>query len=135
MAYTTQSQIESAIPAQHLNDALDDDRDGAADAGVLDQVIASADQAVDAYLGGLYTTPFASPPAAVQEASFIFACERIYDRRQILEKNPFRDRADAWRSRLEKIGAGKLPLDAAIEAASGADWGGETLVPTRLTPT
>jgi hypothetical protein len=68
---------------------------------------------VDAYLSGLYTVPFADPaPAPCREAAFVFACERVYDRRQILEKNPFKDRADFWRKRLEAIGKGEIPLDA-----------------------
>lgn len=117
MSYVTQSQIQTAIPAQHLNDALDDDRDGTADADVLTDIISSAEQAVDAFLAGLYEVPFLSPPAPVKEAAFVFACERIYDRRQVDEKNPFRSLADAWRTRLEKIGTGELTLDAASEKA------------------
>lgn len=114
MSYCAQSEIETAIPPQHLVDALDDDRDGKADDGVLTNIIASASNAVDAYLAGLFTVPFADPaPAPVREAAFIFTCERIYDRRQILDKNPYKDRADFWRERLQKIGAGEIPLDAA----------------------
>lgn len=116
MSYTTQTEIEKLIPPQHLNDALDDDRDGAADDGALDSLIAVAANAVDAYLAGLYTVPFETPGAVVKEACLIFACEAVYARRLGLnEKNPFTDRADAWRKRLEKIGAGELPLDAAEE--------------------
>ena len=111
MAYTTQTDIETTIPAPHLVDALDDDRDGVADASKLDEVIAVADNAVDAYLAGIYTTPFATPPAAVKEAAFVFACELIYDRRRATP-NPWKERADFWRTRLEKIGNGDLPLDA-----------------------
>jgi hypothetical protein len=116
MPYVTQAQIQTAIPAPHLNDALDDDRDGLADAGLLDLVIAKASQAVDAALSGIFDVPFTDPaPAAVAEAAFIFSCELVYDRRQIVEKNPFKDRADDWRGRLEKIGKGDLPLDATLE--------------------
>lgn len=114
MAYTTQSEIETKIPANHLVNALDDDGDGNADTGILTAIIESAGNAVDAYLAGLFTVPFADPaPAPCREAAFIFSCETIYDRRQILEKNPFKDRADFWRKRLEEIGKGAIPLDAA----------------------
>lgn len=119
MSYLTQARIETAIPAAHLRDALDDDGDGQADATLLDEIIASAANAVDAFLAGLFTVPFADPaPAPVAEAAFIFACERIYDRRQILEKNPFADRADFWRKRLEAIGKGEIPLDASQTKAT-----------------
>lgn len=112
MPYTTQSEIETKIPATHLVDALDDDGDGTADEGVLTAIIESAGNAVDAYLAGLYAVPFATVPAPAREAAFVFACETIYDRRQILDKNPFKDRADFWRKRLEAIGKGEIPLDA-----------------------
>lgn len=115
MSYTTQARIETAIPAQHLVDALDDDGDGMADAGVLTEVLASAAGAVDAFLAGLFAVPFVVVPAVASEAAFVFACERIYDRRQVLEKNPWRDQAEGWRERLREIGSGKLPLDAALE--------------------
>ena len=115
MPYVTQTQIQTAIPPQHLTDALDDDRDGVADADQLDAVIAQSSQAVDGLLSGLFTVPFDDPaPAPVAQAAFIFACELIYARRGV-EKNPFTAQANQWRDRLEKIGAGKMPLDAAVE--------------------
>ena len=135
MSYATQAQIETTIPPQHLNDALDDDRDGTADSDILDTIIAKAGLAVESFVAAAYTVPFADPaPAAIREAAFIFACELIYDRRQILEKNPFKSRADAWRDRLEKIGAGKLPLDATVATGGGAETGTITRVPTRFNP-
>ena len=119
MAYTTQAKIEALIPAPHLRDALDDDRDGVADTDLLDTVIANADNAVDAYLSGLYTVPFTTVPSAAAEASLMFACEAIYTRRLdalgLSERNPFKPRADFWRTRLEKIGNGELPLDNATD--------------------
>lgn len=116
MSYVTQTQIETEIPPLHLNDALDDDGDGSADTDLLTNIIAKASQAVDAFLAGIFTVPFSDPaPAAVREPAFVFACEAIYNRRQILEKNPYKERGDYWRTRLEKIGNGELPLDAATD--------------------
>ena len=116
MPYTTQAKIQTLIPAADLTDALDDDRDGAADEGLLDTIIETAGNAVDAFLSGLFEVPFATPPAVVQEAALIFCCEAIYARRLSADKiNPFTARANAWRARLEKIGNGDLTLDAATE--------------------
>lgn len=116
MAYVTRSRLETAIPPAHLRDALDDDRDGAEDPQLLDEVIASASNAVDAFLAGLFPVPFVDPaPAAVAEAAFVLACERIYDRRGAGGENPWRKRADDWRGRLAEIGQGKRPLDAGRE--------------------
>jgi phage gp36-like protein len=114
MAYTTENKIQTLIPAPDLTDALDDDRDGYADDGLLDTIIATASNAVDAFLSGLFEVPFATPPAVVQEAALIFSCEAIYARRLTADKvNPFTARANQWRDRLQKIGNGELPLDAA----------------------
>jgi phage gp36-like protein len=108
--YVTQARIQSRIPGPLLNDALDDNRDGAADDGILDEIIQAASDAVDALVSPAYTVPFTSPPAPVKEAAFAFACEMIYDRRQVSERNPYRAEADKWRGRLELVGAGKLAL-------------------------
>lgn len=117
MPYVTQQRIETAIPPQHLRDGLDDDGDGQADEGLLDEIIDSAGQAVDAMLAGLFAVPFDPVPAVVAEAAFVFACERVYERRQITERNPWREKADAWRERLEKIARGELKLDSTQDAA------------------
>ena len=115
MAYLTLNDLAAAIPAPLLNDACDDDRDGVADSGLLDQIIQRAGDAVDSYLASLYSTPFNPVPPVVKEAALVFACEQIYDRRlQPEETNPMRERAKTWRARLADIGADKLPLDASF---------------------
>jgi len=118
LSYCTQSDIEASIPGPTLTDALDDDRDGIADAGVLDTIIAQASQAVDAYLSGLYATPFTYPvPPAVADAATVFACEMIYSRRPVAQ-NPFTKSADAWRARLEAIAKREQNLDVNIALAN-----------------
>ena len=118
-AYTTQARIQAAIPAPILVDACDDDGDGSADSGVLDEVIAAASNAVDGLLAGRFSVPFAGDPGpTVREASFVFACELVYDRRELTDtKNPFKSRADAMRTLLSKIAAGDQPLDASKPVA------------------
>jgi phage gp36-like protein len=117
MSYTTQTKIETLIAPPELTDALDDNRDGAADDGLLDTLIATASNAVDAFLSGLYSVPFADPvPAVVQEAALIFTCEMIWARRlNADQKNPFAARANYWRDRLQKIGNDELPLAASLD--------------------
>jgi phage gp36-like protein len=118
MAYVTQTQIETAIPAVHLVDALDDNRDGVADTGKLDEVIAQASQAVDSALESRYTVPFTTVPKKVAEAAFVFTCELLYQRRGLYGKdNPWFDRAERWRDALEKIGAGEAQIAADETAA------------------
>ncbi len=117
MAYVTQTEIQAKIPATVLNDALDDDGDGAADSGTLDQVISLAAQEVDGFLSGLFTVPFADPaPAKVRTAAFAFACEMIYQRRNVpADKNPYSAAAAWWRNHLQKVGNRELTLDAGTE--------------------
>lgn len=114
MAYVTRAQVEAKIPAPLLNEALDDDNDGAEDEGLFDQIVDNAAQAVHGYLSGLWTVPFTAPiPTAVSESAFAFVLEAIYARRSERdEKNPWKSQADFWRTRLEKIGNRELPLDA-----------------------
>ena len=110
-AYTDQTAIEAEVPPAHLTDGLDDDGDGVADEGRLDQLIANAATEIDGMLGSIYTVPFEDPPALVQHAALVFVCENIYRRRERMgDRNPYSGEASRLRMRLEAIGAGKAPL-------------------------
>lgn len=114
--YVTRQQVIAKIPAQVLNDALDDNGDGKEDAGAFDNVVAVASQEVDGYLGGLFTVPFATPPAKVREATLAFVLEMLYQRRNIEEdKNPHAKTAKYYRDHLQKVGNRELPFDAATD--------------------
>jgi phage gp36-like protein len=118
MPYLTQQDIETAIPPQHLRDALDDDGDGQADDGLLDAILAAASADVDSFLVGRFAVPFVgSVPNPVKSSAFTFACERVYDRRHLGAENPWTKRADAWRERLAKMATGELPLDVSQTSA------------------
>lgn len=124
MAYVTQAQIEALLPPAHLADMLDDDGDSIADEGLLDTIIAGADQEVDSALAGIYNVPFDPAPAIVSQAALCFVLERLYARRIVGdEKNPWQSKANAWRERLKLIGTGKAPLaanESRAVAAGGA---------------
>lgn len=107
MAYTTQAKIEANLPPAFLVDALDDDRDGDADTGLLDAVIASADTRIDGILGQKYETPFSPVPAVVAEASLIFTLCALYRRRGIADDaNPWAKRETQVEAKLNRIGSG-----------------------------
>ena len=136
MSYTSQSQIETLIPPADLTAILDDDRDGQPDSGLLDNIIAGASQAVDAYLAASYPMPLPNPaPAAAAEAALLFACEMCYARRLNQDqKNPFTSRANYWRERLAQIGRGEIPLDGSTgDVEDSAAYGGPNAIKTRLT--
>lgn len=117
MVYVTREKLETEIPAPHLADAVDDDREGGEDADKLDALLLKASSAVDGFLAPLYAVPFADPaPAACQEAAFCFAGELVYARRGVpTDDNPFTKRAEAWRKKLDLMGKGEMPLDSTIE--------------------
>ena len=113
--YVTRAQIVTQIPAPLLADALDDNRDGTEDAGLFDNLVAQCSTDVDAFLAGVYNTPFTTfIPAQVNSAAFAFVCEAIYSRRPVDGKNPWAASAQKWRDRLEKIGTRQLPLDSRL---------------------
>lgn len=121
MSYVTRDQVTDLLPEKVLVDALDDDKDGAEDDGLLDSIIATAALEVDGYLSGLFTVPFANPPAKVKAASLIFVMEALYQRRQIAtDDNPFTKRATWWRTHLQAVGNRELPFDAATPKSSAA---------------
>lgn len=121
MAYITQADLYGELPQAIVTDALDDDRNGAADTAVATLVCDGASEQVDSYLAIRYTVPLATPPALVLRAAKVFALETLYRRREIKDF-PLAAECKALRERLQLIATGKLPLDAATEqvAAPGA---------------
>ena len=119
MSYLTRNELEAVVPASYLADALDDDRDGAADDGVLESILEQASAECDALLAGRYCVPFSNPPAAVRAAALCLAAEGVHARRLGGDaENPWTSRAAQWRERLEKMGRGEMALDAALEPLS-----------------
>lgn len=138
MAYVVKIDVTAKIPPQYLTEALDDDGDGAEDAGLFDQIVTTASNDVDGYLAGLFTTPFSDPaPAQVRAAALIFVCEAIYARRvNAGESNPFKAQGNFWRERLQQIGDRKLPLDSGAEGkpVAAAKAGSAPRIPSRFSP-
>ena len=112
MSYIAQSDLSGMVPPAFVVEALDDDRDGSADASAWTAVEADAASQIDSRLGGRYTVPFTEPlPALVIEAAKVFCAEALYLRRgQSGDANPFLSRANDLRKRLQAIGAGEMPL-------------------------
>jgi phage gp36-like protein len=112
MSYILQSALKGKVPNDLLLQALDDNADGVEDDGVWDSIAADVDRAIDGRLEGRYTVPLAAPlPAVVAEAAIVFAAEAVYMRRGLAgDQNPWTKQADAFRKRLEAIGAGEQTL-------------------------
>lgn len=118
MLYITMADITGMIPVKFLTEAFDDDGDGLADQDVIGTVFDTACRAVDSILEGRYGAqiPFQNPiPAVIIQASKVFACELLYQRRgKSAEDNPFTKQANQYRDPqsgiLTKIAAGEMPL-------------------------
>jgi phage gp36-like protein len=132
MAYTTQAAIEAKVPAPVLTDALDDDGDGERDAGLLDQIIANASEAVDALICNRVSCPVEAPPASVRSAALWFAVEEIYARRQKDLPRDFATAIATARKWLEAVRSGAQSLDAAVPTVLQASEGGQPAVPGRV---
>jgi phage gp36-like protein len=111
MPYLTLDDLRGMIPARHLLEALDDDNDGAEDAGIFDAVAAQAGEQIDGPLSGRFSVPFEAPlPALVSLAAKVFAAELIYKRRAVEDdKNPWTSQAKALRTTLADLGKNLSP--------------------------
>lgn len=84
MPYTVQSFLESAISTEKLRQLTDDARDGAIDAQVVTDAIASADGTIDGYIGTKYAVPLSAPiPVQVSQMSCNIALFYLFRRRSI----------------------------------------------------
>jgi phage gp36-like protein len=112
--YITEQQVQDEFSEPRLRDALDDDGDGKADDGLLCRIITAAQLSVDGFLAGRYITPFNPVPPIVADATLVFVCEKIFERRRQGpdEKNPYRSRADEYRVELKAIADRTKSLDA-----------------------
>lgn len=115
--YCNQADITNEIDAINLAAMTQDFPSGdgtGINTTVLNNIILMASNAVDAQLASIYSTPFSGNiPAKVKESCIVFSCEALYARRLTPDReNPFKSRADIWRTQLRDIGAGRIPLDA-----------------------
>jgi phage gp36-like protein len=120
MAYIVQSDLEGKIPPALIDQALDDDGDGAADAGAWDKLIADVTQEIDGILGQRFAVPFTTPyPALVIVASKVLAAEAMYKKRGMAkDANPWSDDAKQIRAKLSAIGSGKESFEPSRNGAN-----------------
>ena len=110
--YITLKKMIAIVPQEYIAQAMDDDGEGGADAGVWDEIAEAVADEVEGPLGLRYSVPFDVPfPKIVRQAARIFCAEILYLRRGISgEDNPWSVRATSMRRKLNKIGSGDDPL-------------------------
>jgi len=115
MPYVTQQLLQDELGGlAKLTEALDDDNTGQLDSDLVNRILQRAGDAVDSFLSGRYVVPLSPVPKLAVEASLIFACEIIFNRRRqgLDEKNPYTGRANSFREELKDIADRKKSLDA-----------------------
>lgn len=122
--YVTLDEMIAQVPSEYISQAMDDDGEGGADSGVWDAISVAVSDAVDGPLGQRYDVPFSSPfPAIVKQAARVYCAEMLFLRRGVNgDNNPWTDRADNMRSKLDRIADGTESLgpDFDKEAPSGS---------------
>lgn len=131
MAYITIDDLISAVPAEHRAAALDDQMTGDT-ATMATSICEAASREVDALICSKVVTPVTNPPANLIQAAVAIAIELLFLRRGINAPR-IATMADAWRTDLRKIGAGTLPLSAALSAAATAPTGAVVTETSRTT--
>ena len=113
-AYTTKAAILGEIQLSDLIQLTDDDRQGAVNETILNQVIASASGYIDSKLANIYgeQLPFDPVPSSVANMALTVACYRLYRRRNIPdEKNNFYPDWVDVKEFLDKVNAGEAMID------------------------
>lgn len=127
MAYVTDAEIETRLGAATLVQLADDDGDGVADAGVVEEARQSAEGVVNSFLARRYRAPVdlsAYPEVAdvLRSVTLDLAEFRLRARRPPMAANALRlhEQALVW---LERIAEGVVQLPA-LAALAGPVAGG-----------
>lgn len=113
MTRLTIDDLAGDMPEQAIIAALDDDRDGLADAKAFDAALASANARAEAIFGGAVPQQYA--PAA-DYAVRVFLLDLLFRRHgDGEEKNPWAKLAEAQEARLRALAAGTEAIDASSD--------------------
>ena len=114
------TELAGLIPMQSIIEALDDNGDGAADAGAWNEVLAAANERIGDCFGGSVPEAYAG---SVGYARKIFCAEILFSRRGLSgDHNPFGKRAIDHEQRLRRLASGD---DNASGASGVALWAGQ----------
>ena len=114
--YSSLADLEKRLDPRHLVALADDDNDGVADEGVINQAIADADAEIDSYVRSRYRVPFAPVPQIVQTLSAILAINNLFARRRETASPENQRRYEQAIALLQGIAQSRLDLGDAGEA-------------------
>jgi phage gp36-like protein len=84
VAYSALADLQKELDATKLTQLADDNGDGVADAGVIDEAIAAADDEINGYLATRITVPVSPVPGIIKRLSARLAIYQLYKRRDVL---------------------------------------------------
>lgn len=118
-AYVTAAELRAIVPNMFRDAALADSGGGdTADPGLLDAILESACEEVDALIEARVKLPIARPGNKLRVAARYIALQLLFIRRGLeLPKDAF-EVVSFWRRWLQKAGEGELRLDAPAEATN-----------------
>lgn len=119
MGYVTQQELADRYGSDELIAIADRDRDGTADAAVIDRAITDASAEIDSYLGTRYSVPLNPAPAAVKSACADIARYRLMDDRPLDEAVKRYDSAIRF---LRDVATGRASLGITEPAAQAAPF-------------
>jgi len=146
--YVTRADIEAELDSYHLAAALDDNKDGAEDAGLFTALAGSVDAQVSAHADMISQLGYPTPPATLlRYCARVFMCALLFRRRGTGDgENPYAQAEKDLRDKLGQIESGTLktkPIALAIISTgpsthvfdSSFDAGTETASATSATVT
>lgn len=111
MSYVTRADIEAEIDSYHLTAALDDNKDGAEDAGLFDALAAATEAQVSAHADAIAQLGYPAPPATLlRYCARVFLCALLFRRRGTGDnENPYAQSEKDLRTKLDGIEKGERP--------------------------
>lgn len=107
--YATRADLEKHLAPAELIQLTDDDQDGAADAGVIEQALADAQAEIDGYLATRYRLPLAATPTLLRRLAVDLALYRLYARRDLSTEARAKQHDDAV-ALLKRLADGTVTL-------------------------
>lgn len=99
-----------------LSEALSDKNGTLSENEILREIHSAVADDIHMRISPKVKVPFLTNiPPIVKRAAVIFACEAVFERRKVAPKdNPFCEKAEQLREKLDKIGEGKAPISAGL---------------------
>jgi phage gp36-like protein len=118
--YIAQGDLDEYLSEDALRQLTDDSNNKEADAAIVAECIAGAEDYFDGHIAHRYTVPLSSHTGIVDELCVVFATQRLYARRGRMPE-PFEKIYEDAMKTLEKIAKGEIIIDGADESESEVD--------------